>query len=106
MRWRIKVNQGPQIGDYRIHRSFSLFPVRIGGFKVWLESYFRVEKCLHVYGGRLGAKWVKEFTAFDLASSQNYLSANYETLTFLKAKNLYRDLTRPGQSPWYLNQTA
>ncbi len=105
MRWRIKINQGPQIGDLRIQKSFALFPVKIGGFRVWLEKYYQVEKCFHINGGYLGARWIKEFASFDLTSSQNYLSTNYETFTFLKARSLYRDLTKPGQSPWYLNQS-
>lgn len=106
MRWRIKINHGPQIGDLRIHKSFALFPVKIGAFRVWLEPHFRMEKCFHVYGGRLGAKWVEEFTSFDLPSAQNYLAANYETFTYFRARDLYRDLSHPGQSPWYLNQSS
>jgi len=104
MRWRIKVYRGPRIGDVRIGKHFALFPVKIGFFRVWLESYYTVEKCFHVYG-TLGAKWMEESLFFDQASAADYVKDHYEGFTFLKIRGLYRDLLgRNANSPWYTDQ--
>ncbi len=101
MRWRIKVYRGPRIGDVRIRKGFSLFPAKIGFFRVWLESYYSVEKCFHVYG-TLGAKWVSESSFFDHPSALDYVKEHYEGFTYLKPRDLYRDLTgNSATSPWY-----
>jgi hypothetical protein len=104
MRWRINVYRGPRIGDVRIHKAFALFPEKIGPFRVWLESYYSVEKCFHVYGS-LGAKWMSEYLFFDRVSALEYVAAHYETFTYLKRRDLYRDTTGlNARSPWYLDQ--
>lgn len=104
MRWRINLYRGPRIGDVRIHKSFALFPVKIGVFRVWLEPYYLVEKCFHVYGS-LGAKWVSETSFFDRASALEYMASHYETFTYLKLRRLYRDVTGlNAKSPWYQDQ--
>jgi hypothetical protein len=105
MRWRRKIKIGPRIGDLRIRKAFAFLPTRIGFFMVWLESYYSLEKCLHVYGGFLGAKWEREHPAFDLDSATQYLESHYGSYAFIKSKGLYRDsLTVEGQSPWYSDQ--
>ena len=101
MRWRIKVYRGPRIGDVRLRKSFAFFPAKIGFFRVWLESYYKVEKCFHVYGS-LGAKWVDESLFFDRQSALDYVKEHYENFTYLKLRDLYRDVTGNGAtSPWY-----
>jgi hypothetical protein len=104
MRWRKRIYSGPRIGDLRIQKSFALFPLSIGGFKVWAETYFVVQKCFHL-SGPLGARWVEEYRAFDQISCEDYLAAHYASHSHLKAKNLYRDLKEiEGTSPWYPSQ--
>ncbi len=104
MRWRVNVYRGPRIGDIRIRKAFALFPVKVGAFRVWLESYYSVEKCFHVYGS-LGAKWVSENLFFDRPSALEYMASHYETFTYLKLRKLYRDVTGlNARSPWYLDQ--
>ena len=101
MRWRIKVYRGPRIGDVRIHKSFALFPAKVGFFRVWLESYYTVEKCFHVYGS-LGAKWMEEGLFFDRASAADYVKDHFEGFTYLKLHDLYRDVIGTNvHSPWY-----
>jgi hypothetical protein len=104
MRWRIKVYRGPRIGDVRIHRHLAVFPAKIGFFRVWLEHYYSVEKCYHVYGS-LGAKWMSESLFFDRASAGDYVKDHYEGFTYLKIRDLYRDITGlNARSPWYTDQ--
>ncbi|HUO57197.1 MAG TPA: hypothetical protein VMV05_03375 [bacterium] len=101
MRWRPRLYNGPRIDDVRIKRAFALFPEKVGVFKIWLESYYKVEKCWHVHGGFVGPRWHCEYTAFDPQSAAEYVATNYENYTYLKTKNLYRNLKEPiGNSPW------
>ena len=100
MRWRIRVYRGPRVGDVRIHRTFALFPVKVGFFRVWLEPVYSVEKCFHVYGP-LGAKWMAEGRFFDRGSALDYVKEHYEGFTYLKIRDLYRDLLgNNARSPW------
>jgi len=107
MRWRGNFNYGPWPGDLRIRRYFAFFPVTVGGFKVWLEFYYCVEECFHVYGGTLGGKWNVKYRGFQKEDCFHFLSNGYEPLTFLGSKNLFR--TPPhgqDESPWYGNQSV
>jgi hypothetical protein len=107
MRWRRKIQIGPRIGDIRIRKTLAWFPVKIGAFVVWLEFYYSVEKCWHVYGGFLKAKWGSEYLAFDLPSSALYLKSRHESYSYLKTKKWYRDSVRAeGHSPWYSDEKS
>ena len=39
MKWLSKPTPPPKIGDKRVLRKFAWFPVEIGNYKVWLETY-------------------------------------------------------------------
>ncbi|HVZ79749.1 MAG TPA: hypothetical protein VHE12_02980 [bacterium] len=107
MRWRIKVDLKQRLGDLRIRRRFAFFPAKVGGFKAWLEPFYCVEKCYHVYGGFLGARWGEEYRAFKKEECFEFLRSFYETPAYLKKLGLYRmgPGSEPG-SPWYLDPVS
>ena len=101
MRWRVGINRGPRLGDVRVRRAFAFFPVKIGFFRVWLESYYTVEKCYHVYGS-LGGKWVDQGLFFDRPSALDHVKEHYGGHTYLKRRDIFRDvLGTHAKSPWY-----
>ncbi|HVZ79764.1 MAG TPA: hypothetical protein VHE12_03055 [bacterium] len=92
MRWRIRGWRAPRVGDYRIQRSFAWFPVPVGGFQVWFERYYSVQRCWYIYEGLLGAEWTREFLSLELRPALDYLKAQHGDLTYMRSQNLYRNM--------------
>ena len=106
MRWRIKVDLKQRLGDLRIRRRFAFLPMKVGGFKAWLEPVFSVQRCYHVYGGFLGAKWVEEYRAFNKEECFEFLCSFYESPAYVKSLDLYRVRSSEPGSPWYLDAAS
>ena len=101
MRWRVAVNRGPRLGDVRVRQPFALFPLKIGFFRVWLERYYVVERCYHVYGV-LGGRWGNEGVFFDKASALDYVKEHFDRYVYLKRRDIFRDVMGShAKSPWY-----
>ena len=90
MRWRVYEHKGVHVGDLRVRKHFALFPVRVGGFQVWLEFYHSVERCYHVYGGFIGSKWLIEHNAFQQEECFQFLSFHYQPHSYVKSQKLFR----------------
>jgi hypothetical protein len=97
----VGVNRGPRLGDVRVRTAFAFFPVKIGFFRVWLEHYYEVEKCYHVYGA-LGGRWVSQSLFFDRESALDYMKEHYDRFVYLKRRDIFRDVMgTQAKSPWY-----
>lgn len=106
MRWRVGVNRGPRLGDIRVRKVFAYFPVKIGFFRVWLENYYVVERCYHVYGV-LGGRWIEESLFFDKVSALDYVKEHFERFIYLKRRDIFRDVMgTQARSPWYQDPPA
>jgi hypothetical protein len=81
--------------------------MKVGGFKVWLEPVYCIEKCYHVYGGGLGARWGEKYRAFKKEECFEFLSSLYEKPVYVKRLDLYRKSTgSEPESPWYLDPAS